>query len=222
MTDTQAVASEEVAPQTNSKEYNFRQQEAMYMRKLEDERNARLELEKQVQQLSAQRQQTSTDDDDDDEPYVDNKKLKRKLESFEKTLEKKIEQKAEQKAAMMIESERRNQYLRENSDFNSVMNESLMQKFADTHPRLAENILRMPEGFERQKLVYENIKALGLDKPEKKSSIQDKIDANARNPYYMPSHIGSGSYEGGSDFSATGQKAAYEKMQALKNRLSLG
>jgi hypothetical protein len=80
----------------------------------------------------------------------------------------------------------------------------------------------MPEGFERQKLVYKNIKALGLHKPEEKApSIQDKVDANRRSPYYQPSGVGSAPYAPVGDFSANGQKAAYEKMQELKSKLRI-
>jgi hypothetical protein len=80
----------------------------------------------------------------------------------------------------------------------------------------------MPEGFERQRLVYENIKALGVDKPiSKEPSVQEKIEANRKSPYYQPSGVGAAPYASQSDFSAGGQKQAYEKMQELKNRLRI-
>jgi len=95
-------------------------------------------------------------------------------------------------------------------------------KFAEREPELAETILQMPEGFERQKLVYKNIKALGLHKPaEVKSTIQDKVDANRRSPYYQPSGVGSAPYAAAGDFSPSGQKNAYQKMQELKNKLRI-
>ena len=68
-------------------------------------------------------------------------------------------------------------WLKNNPDFYEVMNHA--QAFADKDPELAESILEMPEGFERQKLVYKNIKALGIHKPaEQKPNIQDKIDSS--------------------------------------------
>jgi len=80
----------------------------------------------------------------------------------------------------------------------------------------------MPEGFERQKLVYKNIKALGLHKaPEKQSTVQDKIDANRKSPYYQPTGVGSAPYSQVGDFSDNGHKLAYEKMQALKKQLRI-
>jgi hypothetical protein len=111
-------------------------------------------------------------------------------------------------------------WLENNPDFYEVLGNA--EKFAQRSPKLAETILRMPEGFERQKLVYQNIKELGLHKPETKApSIQDKIDANKRSPYYQPSGVGTAPYASAGDFSAVGQKNAYDKMQELKSRLRM-
>jgi len=111
-------------------------------------------------------------------------------------------------------------WLESNPDFYDVLQHA--DKFAQKAPRLAETILKMPDGFERQKLVYENIKSLGIDKPEQKpTSIQEKIDSNKRSPYYQPSGINSPAYGNVGDFSNAGQKNAYQKMQELKNRLRI-
>lgn len=202
------------------KEKNFAE-----LRKIaEQERAARIALEQRLAAIEAEKSQPKqVDEDDDDEPYVDRKKLKKVLSGFEAEMEKKIELKAEQKARSLVEQEKTNQYLRENSDFNQVMNSDLVQKFADTHPKMAELILKMPEGFDRQKLVYEAIKSMGLDKPAAKiPSIQEKIDANRRSPF-MPSSSspGAGPSTMMGDFSDSGQKNAYQKMQELKRNLRL-
>ena len=72
----------QVAPitdqKTNDKEFNFRQLEAKYSKELERERAYRTELEQKIQALS-QQSQNSNEEDDDSEPYVDNKKLNKKL-----------------------------------------------------------------------------------------------------------------------------------------------
>ena len=116
--------------------------------------------------------------------------------------------------------ERKNQWLRQNGDFYDVMQHA--QKLYDKDPELAETILEMPEGFERQKLVYKNIKALGLhEAPRPQPSIQETIDRNRRSPYYQPSGVSSAPYANAGDFSPSGQKNAYEKMQELKNRLRI-
>jgi translation elongation factor P/translation initiation factor 5A len=210
-------------------ESNLSKQRKMYERQLEQERLARQQAEERIAALeraSQERSRKSSSDDEDDqednEPYVDRRKLSKELNKFQANIEKTIDQKAEAKAAAMIEVERKHSYLRENADFEQVMNPDTIEKFAQKHPRLAENILRMPDGFERQKLVYENIKALGVDKPEQKqSSVQEKIDANKRSPYYQPSGVGSAPYAAAGDFSEAGQKNAYEKMKELKKRLRI-
>ena len=95
------------------------------------------------------------------------------------------------------------------------------EKLVLDHPDLAESILKMPDNFERQKLVYSTIKNLRLDKPKQENSIQNKIDANRSGGHYQPSGVGTGGYQITGDFSAGGQKAAYEKMQLLKSQLRL-
>lgn len=199
--------------QKNSIAENLRKQREHYeyeMGKLAKEKAA---LEQQLQKQYAPRVE-----EEDDEPYVDNKKLKKVLSSFELEIEKKIEQKAEQKARMLVEEDKTARYLKENSDFNQIMNSDIVQKFADAHPALAENILRMPEGFERQKLVYQTIKSMGFDKPKAAiTSTQERVNHNMRNPGYHPSESGSSPYQSQGDFSPSGQKNAYEKMKQLIN-----
>lgn len=210
------------AQQPSDKELNFRNLEAKYQRELQHERQARIEAEKIAQEAIARKQQTHDEDDDDSsEPYVDHKRLSKTLSSFEKKMEDKIDKRAEEKARLMLAENKRNDFLRNNPDFYEVLQHA--EKFAQKDPDLAESILEMPESFERQKLVYKNIKALGLHKPEvKQPSIQEKVDANRRSPYYQPSGVASAPYSGGAgDFSPVGQEAAYKKMQELKNKLRM-
>lgn len=208
--------------QPSNKEFNFRAIEA----KLQQERNARLEAERRAQEAERMAQEAMArkqqeDDSDDDEPYVDPKKLAKQFASFERKMDEKIDKKAEEKARNMVEKERKESWIRTNPDFYDVIQQHA-DKFAEREPELAETILQMPEGFERQKLVYKNIKALGLHKPpEVKSTIQDKVDANRRSPYYQPSGVGSAPYAAAGDFSPSGQKNAYQKMQELKNKLRI-
>lgn len=212
-----SVPNQEVQ-KTNDKEYNF----AQLRKQAEAERNARLDAEKRLSELEKQMASRSIQNDDDysDEPYVDQKFLNKKLASFEKSIDQRIEERAEQKARQLLEMEKREQYLQRNNDFNSVMSPENLQKLAEADPELAQSILSMPDSFERQKLVYRNIKNLGLDKPKaKEPSIQEKIDANRRTPYYQPSGQASAPYSNGGDFSPSGQKAAFQKMQELKARL---
>lgn len=207
----------------SDKELNFRALEA----KLAQERAARLEAEKKAmeiermaQESQRRRQEQQDDDDNDDEPYIDKKRLQMFEKNFERRLEEKIEKKAEEKARKLLDQEKRDSWLRNNPDFYDIMQHA--EDFANHDPELAETILQMPEGFERQKLVYKNIKALGLHKPKvQEQTIQQKIDANRRSPYYQPSGISPAPYSNQGDFSASGQKNAYDKMQELKKRLRI-
>ena len=205
----------------NDKEYNFRALE----KQLQQERAARLEAEKSAKESErlfreAQEKKSQVDDDVSDEPYVDHKRLDKKLSSFEKKIEEKIDKRAEEKARMMMDQNKKETWIKSNPDFYDVLQNA--EKFAQHDPELAETILEMPDTFERQKLVYKNIKALGLHKPqEKQQSIQEKIDANRRSPYYQPSGMGTAPYSNGGDFSSAGQKNAYAKMQELKAKLRM-
>ena len=217
-TESQAQATEKKTAEQNFTEIR---------KALDMERQARFQAEERAKALeaAAARKPVTDDSDDDevsDEPYVDHKNLKKKMEKWEKRIDEKIERKAEEKARSLVENERRTSYLKQNSDFNDIMQPELMQKFVERHPGLAEGILAMPEGFERQKLVYENIKALGLHKKEEpKANIQSQVDQNRRSPYYQPSGVGTAPYAQNGDFSTAGQKNAYAKMQELKSKLRI-
>lgn len=218
-------------PKQSDKEINF----AMMRRRLDEESKARqeesrarLQAEERLKRLEEQldaknsKQDDDDDDDDDSEPYIDKKILARKMSAFEKSLDAKIDKKAEEKARSMMNEERQNSFMRDNKDFYEIMNPDMLAKFAETHPDVADSILAMPDGFERQKLVYKTIKSLGVHKKEE-PKIQDTINKNRSNPgHYWTPQGSTPPYAGAGDFSPSGQKTAHAKMQELKNRLRLG
>ncbi len=216
MTENQVAQQPEVASkQANDKELNFRALEARYEKKLAEERQARLDLEQRL------KQNTQSDDDDTDEPYVDHKRLNKKLSKFNESTQSEIHKAMESAKFSAKEELKQEMWLESNPDFYDTL-KNHADNFAAKAPKLADSILRMPEGFERSKLVYQNIKALGIDEPEKKqSTVQEKIDANRRSPFYQPSGVGSAPYASQGDFSPTGQKNAYDKLQELKKNLRL-
>lgn len=221
-----AQDNQPVATQPNDKELNFRKQEEMFKRQLEQERLARQQAEERAAQaekmVQAKAQPSDDDDDNSDEPYVDRKLLSKKLSKFEKQMEEKIEKKAEEKARGLMFEQNRSNFLKQNPDFNEIMSPEVLQKFVEKHPDVAEDLLSMPDTFERQRLVYRNIKALGVHKKEEpKQNIQDKIDQNKRSPYYQPSGIGSAPYQSSGDYSPSGQKNAYAKMKELQSKLRI-
>lgn len=208
---------------TNDKEYNFRALEAKYEKRLAEERAEREKVMREANELREKmmRSAPQEEDDDDDEPYVNHKRLSKTLSKTREELKKESQREIQNAIHQALAEERQQQWLRSNPDFYDVMKHA--DALAERAPALAENILQMPEGFERQKLVYHNIKTMGLDKPAaKEPSIEEKIQANRRSPYYQPSGMGATPYEGGGDFSKSGQKQAYEKLKELKSRLRIG
>lgn len=212
-------------PKQNDKEYNFAQIRNQLERERQEKHALSEELEK-VRRLAQERIQAreEVDDDDGDEPYIDDKKLEKKLAKFGAKSKQETDERINSAVQKALSEERKQMWMKNNPDFYDVMNHA--QTLADKDPELADTILSMPEGFERQKLVYKNIKALGLHKKEEaKTSIQDKVDQNRRTPYYQPSGVGAAPYgivSSGKDWSPTEGKNAYQKMKELQGKLRLG
>lgn len=215
VTPTPQVQVQATGP--SDKELNFRALQSRYERELAQERAAREAAERKI----AERESQPANDDDDDEPYVDKKRLQKTLSKFGQEAKAETQSEIQRAVQTAIREEKKANWVSQNKDFYDVLGHA--DKLMEADPDLAESILDMPEGFERQKLVYKNIKALGLHKPkEEKASIQSKIDANQRGPYYQPSNVGTAPYSSQGDFSQAGQKQAYDKMQELKSRMRLG
>jgi hypothetical protein len=200
------------------KDQNFRALQQKHQRELEQERAEKEQLKKELE--SRARLPYKDDDEDDSEPYVDHKRLKKEQAKFGEQIKQQTQTEIQRAVQQALNEERRQNWMKNNSDFNEVMQHT--EKFAMHDPELAETILQMPEGFERTKLVYKNIKALGLHKTApREPSIQERIDANRKSPYYQPAGVGAAPYSQASDYSDQGQKQAYEKMQALKKQLRI-
>lgn len=205
--------------QPMDKEVNFRLQEQRFQRIIAEKDRILAEKEEALRQAKeAQSNRNSKDDDDYSEPYVDDRRLNNKLEKFGKQTKQETQAEIKQAVQQAIYEERQSRWIKENPDFYQVLDKHAEQ-FALRNPELAEIILNMDDTPERQKLVYKNIKAMGLDKPEeKKSTIQDKIDSNKRGVFYQPSGMSTSPYSVASDFSEAGKKDAYEKMKSMMRR----
>ncbi len=219
--NTVQPGAENTQQKSNDKEYNF----AQIRQQLERERTEKVALAQELEKVKrvVQEKLTPPDDDGDDEPYVDHKRLKRELGKVAERTANETDNKIQQAVNRALGEERQRMWLKNNPDFHEVMQHA--QAFADRDPELAETILEMPEGFERQKLVYKNIKALGINRPpEQKPSIQETIDQNRRSPYYQPTGVATPGYgvaNGGKDYSPAEGQNAYKKMQELKSRLRI-
>ena len=213
------VAQEQVKP-VSDKELNFRRQQEMYEKMLAEKEARIAELASRVSSRNGQ----DDDEDNDDDPYVDRKKLGKALNKFEGKVKEATKAEIQQAVAQALAEERRQNWLESNPDFYEIMNHA--EKFAEKAPGIAKSILAMPESFERQKLVYETIKTMGIHKPEEpKQSIQAQIEARQRGPYYQPTGMATPPYgipgTGGKNYSQSEMKDAYSKLQELKNRLRI-
>ncbi len=211
-------AQENQENKPSDKEINFRNQEAKYERLLAQERAARIEAERIAQERS---KPALHEEEDDNEPYVDHKKLRREQAKFGQQIKQETVSEIQKAVQQAREQERQEVWLESNPDFFDTLKNNA-DKLAQRSPALAKTILNMPDNFERQKLVYQSIKELGLDRPEiKQPSIQEKVDANRRSPFYQPSGTGSAPYASQGDFSESGQKSAHAKMKELQSRLRI-
>lgn len=218
MTDQVQVNQQE--NKIDDKERNFRALESKFQRELQQERSARLEAEKIAQELQS-RKQVIEEEDDDNEPYIDKRKLEKKLNKFGEQNRQQTRQEIDHAVNNALAEERKNAWMKQNPDFLDVINQNA-EKFVALHGELAEGLMKIPDEFERKKAAYKNIKALGLDRPApKEPSIQDKIDSNRRNPYYQPTGVGTAPYASAGDYSTSGQKNAYDKMKELQARLRI-
>ncbi len=205
--------------QQNNKELNFRALEQKYQRELAQERAERERLSQELEKAHNIRSNRD-DDEDENEPYVDHKKFKREQAKFGQQIKQETQSEIQKAVSHALKEERKQSWLKNNSDFYEVMQHA--EKFAQSDPELAETILEMPDTFERQKLVYKNIKALGIHKPAvAQPSIQEKIDSNRKGAFYQPSGVSSSPYTQSSDFSPKGQSEAYQKIKQLRSKYGM-
>jgi hypothetical protein len=210
------------SPKQDQKDLNFDK----LRKQLEQERQLRLQAEDRAKQLELSQKQGASQSEDQedeyDEPYVDTKRLNKKLNQFGQKVNQNTADLVQNEVQKALSAEREANFLKTNSDFNEILKEENILKLAERHPEVAEGLTKLPKGFEQQKAVYHQIKALNLHKKEEpKESIQDTVNKNQRNPYYFQPTTGNPPYAGQSDFSKTGQESAYKKMQELKSRLRI-
>lgn len=211
------VPEQNQAQVSNEKEINFRKLQAKYENELSIERAKREDVEKRMLEMS---QRPVEDEEEYSEPYVDDKRLDKKLARYDQKAKQETQTEIQKAVHQALKEEKKSSWLKQHSDFDDVMEHA--EKIYHKDPDLAESILEMPPSFERQKLVYKSIKALSLDKPTvREQTIQEKVDANRKAPFYQPSGVGAAPYQSVGNFSADGQKQAYDKMKELQSRLRL-
>lgn len=202
----------------NSTEFNFRKLEAYYEQKLAQERAEKEEALRLAREAAQPPQEE--DDEDDSNNYVKRNKLEKKFQKFGQSTQSEIQKAMEHTKMKAKEELKQELWLENNPDFYETL--QLADKLAESDAHLANSILKMPDGFERQKLVYHNIKALGLHKPkENKESASNLLEKNKNYGGYQPHGFAGPAYATNGDFSDGGKKHAYEKMQQLKKSMRI-
>ncbi len=232
MTSSTQENQVQVEQKPNDKEINFRAFEAKMQRQLAQQQQvieqsiaAQKDAERRYQDLTQRLTKPSDDEDDNEsEPYVDHKKFKKETARIKQEV---VATKNETMADIKREIQeakneaRREAFLENNPDFFDTL-ESHAEKIMERSPVLGKSILAMPDNFDRQKLVYQTIKELGLDKPQQEQrSIQDTINANRTGPGYQPSSVGTAPYAPKGDFSPAGMKQSYDKMKAMQANMRI-
>jgi hypothetical protein len=88
-----------------------------------------------------------------------------------------------------------------------------------TDPLFVETVLEIPDDYARRVKTYKRLKSLN-SAPAQQPSIKEKIEENARNPFYIPSSVATP--PGGVDFDVSSKEAraqAYAKLKAAQKNL---
>lgn len=224
MTENITQEQAAVSQQAGDEQMNLVKQRKMYERQLDQERQARIQLEQRLSEIERSKRPTEDEDEDDGEPYIDRRKLAKTTTKVKQEIRQETQQDVKQAIQVALEQDRRERWLESNPDFEETMSHA--DKLAQMDPELARSILAMPDSFERQKMVYRNIKLLGVNKPKApESTVQQKIDANRKSPFYQPSGVGSAPYgvhNGGFNVSEQQGKDLYNQMKETQKRMRLG
>ena len=216
--------NEQVQPQTidqkqSDKELNFRQLEAKYQRQLDQERSARIEAERIAQEATQKKQIVQDDDDNDDEPYVDKKKLEKKLARFGEQTKQQTKSEIQVAVQQAIQEERKQNWMNQILIFTMFFN--MQRNLLKEIPILQNLFLICQIHLKGKSLFIKTLRLLVYINQKQNNHLFRKIDANKRSPYYQPTGTGTAPYASQGDFSPQGQKQAYEKMKELKSKYGM-
>lgn len=230
MTDSvneQEIAAPKTIPQEgpSDKELNFRRLEAAR----ESEREARIRAEMQAEamrnelnEIKQMLQPKEADPLDGVEDYVDPARLRAKLEKVSANLKKEAKEIAQQTIREERELEEKRNFLHrlkgQYSDYDQVMNEANIANLESVDPVFIETVLEIPDEYARRLKTYKKLKSLQQIAPKKEDvpSIKDKVEENARNPFYIAPSMATPS---GVDFdikSKVSREQAYAKLKAAQ------
>ena len=225
---TQATAEPEQKA-SSDKELNFRRLEEA--RNHDREERIRVEtqnqmLQNELNQIKEYMKPKEADPFDDIEEYIDpelKKRLEAKFSNFASSVERKaaetakntyqeIQNKKKEADDKNFMSKLQDKY----NDFDEVMSEQNIFEIGKQKPAFLKAILKVPSEFEKREDLYleiKNSKAAGVKTP----TVQDRVQANQKNPYFIPSGSAPTSNAIDFDLNAPGaREAAYQKLKAAK------
>lgn len=224
--DQQAAEAEvkPVAQTVSDKELNFRRLEQAK----EAEREARLRaemrnesLEREIQSIKQMLQPKDEDPLEGVEDYVDPARLRATLAKQEARFRKEAEEIAQRKYEQ-IEKEREAKSFHERlrsryNDYDNVMSENAIADLEKTNPEFLEAVLEIPDDFKRREKTYKFLKAKE-QKPAPKASIQEVVEENKKNPYYIAPGSGQPSAVEFDIGSPKARQEAYKRLKAAQRR----
>ena len=151
--------------------------------------------------------------------YVDPARLKAVLDQERKKMAKEADIIVERRLKEFKQQEQQHNHMsklrNENRDYDDVMNEKNIVAMEQTNPEFVQSLLHIQDDYERKKLAYNYLKR---NKPvsEPQTSIREKVEENARNPYHIPSGSGVSSAVDYDLKSPQSREAAYAKLKAAQ------
>jgi len=201
---------------------NFRRLEQA--KEEERERRVKAEMEnalmkQRLEMLERANQPIEKDPLADVQDYVDPVSLKAVLSQERQRLKKEAEEIADKKLREWKEQEYKQNHMQrlksEYPDFGNVMTEENVVKFEQSYPEFVQSLLHIQDDYERKKLAYNFFKR-NTPKEETKSSIKEKVEENAKNPYHIPSGSGIPAAVEYDLKSKSAREAAYAKLKAAQ------
>jgi len=195
----------------------------------QEERDARIRAEmeremlrKQLDDIRQANQPKEEDPLDGVDDYIDKERLQLIRQKDKAAFQKEAELIANKTyEARRREEEKQNYLPRLKSQFNdydSVMSEANIAKLEKSSPAFLKTVLKIEDDYERRLLTYEYLKSQTDKIEEPKSSIQDRVAENQRNPYYSPAGSGTPAAVDFDIKSKSAREQAYAKLKAAQRR----
>lgn len=229
--DTASPGQADEADKLGNKEHNFRRLEADRDRAKEAQIRAEMQNEQLRREFETLKDAMKPDEVDPLDSEDIDPDLKRRLQQSRKSESARFERKAQEIAEQTYERKLKQQKeaedkdfekrLRKNhSDYDQVMNEENLLHLEKSNPDYLRAVLKNPDDYDRRKDTYNFIKKNLKDKEA--ASVNDRVNENMQNPYYIGGSQGAANAPSAIDFdvsSKSAKEAAYAKLKAAQRRL---